>query len=143
MKVRNPLLRAALAAVVSLAGAMDTDMQCASSKPFALLHIHGVADPTIKIDGGALNKGTYTSATETLSRVAAVNKCLTPKFSQATFTKKDFEPTIPGTETTVHKLTNCQAPVIYWRIARGAHSPKLPANYAEQILTFMSRNKHL
>lgn len=128
------------AAIVSLAGAMDIDSQCATTKPFGLLHIHGVADPTIKIDGGVLNGNTYTSAGETINRVATINKCEVPKFSQAAFTKKDFDPTIPGTETTVRTLANCKAPVIYWRIARGLHSPKLPANYAEQILTFLSKN---
>ena len=128
------------AAIVSLAGAMDLDSQCATTKPFGLLHIHGVADPTIKIDGGLLNGHTYTSAAETINRVATINKCEAPKFSQTAFTKKDFDPTIPGTETTVQTLSNCKAPVIYWRIARGLHSPKLPANYAEQILTFLSKN---
>jgi polyhydroxybutyrate depolymerase len=130
-----------VAGVVSLAGALDTDNLCASTHPFAFLHIHGVADPTIRINGGALNHHSYTSALETLNRIATVNKCVTPKFSQVTFTKKDFDPTIPGLETTVQKLTDCQAPIIYWRVARGLHSPKLPVNYAEQILTFLSGAK--
>lgn len=127
-----------VAGVVSLAGALDTDNLCASTHPFAFLHIHGVADPTIKINGGVLNNHSYTSAVETLNRVASANMCVTPKFSQAAFAKKDFDPTIPGAETTVQKLTDCQAPIIYWRVARGAHSPKLPSNYAEQILTFLA-----
>lgn len=127
-----------VAGVVSLAGALDTDNLCASTHPFAFLHIHGVADPTIKINGGVLNNYSYTSAVETLNRVASANMCVTPKFSQAAFAKKDFDPTIPGAETTVQKLTDCKAPIIYWRVARGLHSPKLPANYAEQILTFLA-----
>lgn len=129
-----------VAAVISLAGAMDIDTPCASPHPFALLHIHGVADPTIKIDGGALNKHSYTSAAETISRIAVINKCEQSKITQAALTKKDFDPTIPGAETTVETLSNCQAPIVYWRIARGLHSPKLPANYAEQILTFLAKN---
>ena len=129
-----------VAGVVSLAGAMDIDSECTSANPFALLHIHGVADPTIKIDGGTLNFHQYTSAVETLDRVAKVNKCVAPKFSTVAFAKKDFDPTIPGQETTVQKLSSCVAPIIYWRVARGGHSPKLPANYAEQILTFLAQN---
>lgn len=129
-----------VAAVVSLAGALDTDNQCQSTHPFAFLQIHGVADPTIKINGGVLNGHSYTSAIETLNRVASVNKCVAPKFSQTAFAKKDFDPTIPGLETTVQKVSNCAAPIIYWRIARGPHSPKLPSNYAEQILTFLASN---
>jgi polyhydroxybutyrate depolymerase len=128
------------AAVVSLAGAMDTDVDCSSPSPFALLHIHGVADPTIKINGGALNKGTYTSALETINRVAAINQCPAISFSQSSIKKKDFDPTIPGAETTVQTLDNCAAPVVYWRIARGPHSPKLPKNYAEQVLSFLAKH---
>lgn len=129
-----------VAAVVSLAGAMDSDFECATTNPFALLHIHGAADPTIKINGGMLNFHSYTSAIETLNRVAKVNQCAESNFSPVAFKKKDFDPTIPGQETTVQTLTSCAAPIVYWRVARGAHIPKLPANYAEQILTFLVQN---
>ena len=126
------------AGVVSLAGAMDGDATCATDKPFSFLQIHGVADKTIKIDGGILNGYRYTSAQETLNRVAAVNKCAANSVVPAAFSKKDFDPTITGAETTVISLDKCAKPVTYWRIARGAHSPKLPANFAEQVLTFIS-----
>lgn len=129
-----------VAAVVSLAGAMDVDSECATTNPFAFLHIHGAADSTIKIDGGTLNFHRYTSAVETLDRVAKVNQCVASFFSPVAFAKKDFDPTIPGRETTVQKLESCAAPIVYWRIANGPHSPKLPANYGEQILTFLAQN---
>jgi polyhydroxybutyrate depolymerase len=126
------------AGVVSLAGAMDIDSTCVTDKPFAFLQIHGVADKTIKIDGGVMNRHRYTSAQETLNRVAGVNKCAANSVIPAAFSKKDFDPSITGTETTVMSLDNCVKPVTYWRIARGAHSPKLPANYAEQILRYLT-----
>lgn len=129
-----------VAGVVTLAGAMDTDFQCQSTHPFAYLHIHGVADATIKIDGGILNSHPYTSAIETLNRVAEVNQCFGPTFAQIAYTKKDFDPTIPGTETTVQELAGCAAPIVHWRISRGPHSPKLPTDYAEQILNFLGQN---
>jgi polyhydroxybutyrate depolymerase len=119
---------------------MDVDSECANANPFAFLHIHGAADSTIKIDGGVLNFHQYTSAVETLDRVAKVNQCVASFFSPVTFAKKDFDPTIPGRETTVQKLDSCAAPIVYWRIANGPHSPKLPANYGEQILTFLAQN---
>jgi polyhydroxybutyrate depolymerase len=127
------------AGVVSLAGAMDIDASCATTKAFSLLHIHGVADKTIKIDGGILNGHQYTSAAETLNRVATINKCSTNSVVPAVLSKKDFDPTITGAETTVLTLEKCTKPIAYWRIARGAHSPKLPTNYAEQILKFLSQ----
>ena len=142
MSLKFACTTGSVAAVVSLAGAMDTDAECSSSKPFAFLHIHGAADPTIKINGGALNRGTYTSAIETLNRVAVINKCEAVTFSEAAIKKKDFDPTIPGAETTVQSLTKCAAPIIYWRIARGPHSPKLPKDYAEQVLTFLNQHSH-
>ena len=127
----------AVAGVVSLAGALDSDYTCASKKPFALLHIHGVADKTIKIDGGIMNGHAYTSARSTIAAVAKVNQCPAQSFSSAAYTKKDFDPSISGAETTVEKITGCLAPLEYWRIARGAHSPKLPSNYAEQVLRWI------
>lgn len=126
------------AGVVSLAGAMDVDATCATDKPFTLLQIHGVADKTIKIDGGALNGHRYTSAQETLNRVAAVNKCPAISVISADFSKKDFDPNINGAETTVISLEKCAKSVTYWRIARGAHSPKLPSNFAEQVLHYLA-----
>jgi polyhydroxybutyrate depolymerase len=126
-----------VAAVVSLAGAFDIDNTCATKRPFALLQIHGSADKTIKIDGGKMNGFEYTSALETLRRVAAINKCRKVSFSPASLGKKDFDPSIPGAETTVEELSGCQAPVAYWRISQGAHSPKLPADYAEQVLRWI------
>jgi polyhydroxybutyrate depolymerase len=127
------------AGVVSLAGAMDADATCPTVKPFTFLQIHGVADKTIKIDGGILNAHRYTSAQETFNRVALINKCSTNSVVPATFSKKDFDPTITGAETTVISLDKCAKPVTYWRIARGAHSPKLPANFAQQVLTFLKQ----
>ena len=129
----------AAAGVVSLAGAMDVDAKCATTKPFAFLQIHGVADPTIKINGGVLNGHAYTSARETIARVAAAHQCPDSSFTQAAYSKKDFDPSIPGAETTVEITNSCKAPIAYWRIARGVHSPKLPANFAEQVLNFLSK----
>lgn len=126
-----------IAAVVSLAGALDSNYTCASEKPFALLQIHGVADKTIKINGGVMNGFAYTSAKETLKTIAAVNECHGDAFTQASQLKKDFDPTIPGQETTIENLTGCKAPVALWRIARGSHSPRLPADYAEQVLRWI------
>jgi polyhydroxybutyrate depolymerase len=127
------------AGVVSLAGAMDTDSSCATRHPFTFLQIHGDADPTIKYSGGVHNKFAYTGAEETTSRIASINGCTKPDFTQADLTKKDFDPSIAGAETRVETLSNCAKPTVLWRIAGGLHSPRLPANYAQQILTFLAK----
>jgi polyhydroxybutyrate depolymerase len=122
-----------VAAIVAIAGAMDTESDCKHSSPFSLLNIHGTADKTIKIDGGVLNNAPYTSAKSTVTKVALLNKCSTPEIS-----KKDFEPTIKGSETTVFTYTcQTQTHLQYWKIAKGSHSPKLPADFAEQVISFL------
>jgi polyhydroxybutyrate depolymerase len=126
-----------IAGVVSLAGAMDTDFSCATSRPFTFLQIHGDADPTIKFAGGVLNKFPYTSADETLARIANVNKC--DMTTPTTISKKNFDPSIAGDETTVKSLPHCHKPTSLWQIAGGLHSPKLPKDYAVQILTYLTQ----
>lgn len=122
-----------VAAIVAIAGAMDTESNCTPSTPVSLLNIHGTADKTIKIDGGVLNNSPYTSAKSTVTRIALANKCSIPAI-----TKKDFEPTLKGAETTVINYTcHTHTHLQYWKIAKGSHSPKLPADFAEQAISFL------
>ena len=122
-----------VAAIVAIAGAMDAEPDCAPSTPVSLLNIHGTSDKTIKIDGGVMNNNSYTSAKSTVTRIALVNKCSSP-----VITKKDFEPTIKGPETTVINYS-CESHthLQYWKIANGSHSPKLPSDFAEQVISFL------
>jgi hypothetical protein len=82
-----------------------------------------------------LNKYPYTSAEETLGRIATINKC--DLQAQPTLMKKNFDPVIPGGETDVKTLSGCLKPTALWRINGGLHSPKLPKDYAQQILTYL------
>jgi polyhydroxybutyrate depolymerase len=130
-----------IAGVVSLAGAMDQDAQCESGKPFSFLQIHGTQDATIKFGGGVHNLHPYTSAEETVNRIAAVNQCRTSAFTQIALKTKDFDRGIFGAETTIHTIAGCKAPTVLWRVSGGAHSPKLPKNYADQIIAFLTASK--
>jgi len=122
-----------VAAIVAIAGAMDTDSECMQSTPISLLDIHGTADKTIKIEGGVMNHNAYTSAATTISKFAELNQC-----TQSTSTKKDFEPTIKGAETTVINYTcNTHTHLQFWKIFKGSHSPKLPSDFAEQVISFL------
>jgi polyhydroxybutyrate depolymerase len=122
-----------VAAIVAIAGAMDQSPDCTPSTPVSLLNIHGTADKTIKVAGGSMNDSPYTSAKSTVTRIALVNKCSSPAI-----TKKDFEPTIKGPETTVFNYS-CESHthLQYWKIANGSHSPKLPSDFAEQVISFL------
>ena len=130
-----------IAGVVSLAGAMDSDAQCQSERPFKFLQIHGTDDATIKFGGGVHNFHPYTGAEETVSRIAAINQCKPSPFTQIALKKKDFDRSIQGSETTIHTIEGCKAPTALWRISGGLHSPKLPINYAEQIISFLTSTK--
>ena len=130
-----------IAGVVSLAGAMDVDAQCQSERPFNFLQIHGTDDATIKFGGGVHNFHPYTSAEETVNRISAINQCKSSPFSQIALKKKDFDRSIQGSETTIHTIEGCKAPTSLWRISGGLHSPKLPTNYAEQIISFLTSTK--
>ena len=122
-----------VAAIVAIAGAMDTESECTPKTPVSLLNIHGTADKTIKIDGGVLNNFPYTSAKSTVTKVALLNKCYSPAVS-----KMDFEPTIKGPETTVINYScDTHTHLQYWKIAKGSHSPKLPSDFAEQVISFL------
>ena len=122
-----------VAAIVAIAGAMDTDSDCTPSTPVSLLNIHGTADKTIKVTGGVMNNFPYTSATKTVKTIASVNKCSNPATS-----KKDFEPTIKGPETTViNYACNTHTHLQFWKISNGSHSPKLPTDFAEQVISFL------
>jgi polyhydroxybutyrate depolymerase len=122
-----------VAAIVAIAGAMDVNPECTPSMPFSLLDIHGTADKTIKINGGVLNANPYTSATTTVKTISQVNKCNNP-----TTSKKDFEPTIKGAETTVINYScDTHTHLQFWKIGKGLHSPKLPSDFAQQVISFL------
>ena len=124
-----------VAAIVAIAGAMDAKSGCTFKSPVSLLDIHGTADTTIKIDGGLMNKSPYTSASTTIKRIAAVDKCANP-----TLAKRNFEPSIKGSETTIFNY-NCGTgtQLQFWKIASGSHSPQLPSDFANQVITFLLR----
>lgn len=130
-----------IAGVVSLAGAMDTDAKCLSDQPFSFLQIHGTEDSTIKFGGGVHNFHPYTSAEETVKKISAVNHCKTSALSQIAMKKKDFDRSIEGAETTIHTLQGCKAPTALWSISGGLHSPKLPTNFADQMISFLTSPK--
>jgi polyhydroxybutyrate depolymerase len=122
-----------VAAIVAIAGAMDVNPDCTPSSPVSLLDIHGTADKTIKANGGGLNSNPYSSAAETGKTIAQVNKC-----NNQTTSRRDFEPTIKGAETTVINYScDTHTHLQFWKIAKGSHSPKLPTDFAQQVISFL------
>ena len=122
-----------VAAIVAIAGAMDSNPECTPTTPVSLLNIHGSADKTIKVAGGVMNSNSYTSAATTMKMIASLNKC-----SKQTQAKKDFEPTIKGAETTViNYACDTHTHLQFWKIKDGSHSPKLPSDFAQLVISFL------
>ncbi|CAN2187279.1 LpqC Poly(3-hydroxybutyrate) depolymerase [Candidatus Nanopelagicaceae bacterium] len=122
-----------VAAIVAIAGAMDQSPECSQVTPVSLLNIHGTADKVIKLNGGVMNNHPYTSAATTIKTIAAINQC-----SNFTIAKKDFEPTIKGAETTViNYACDTHTHLQFWKIKDGSHSPKLPRDFAQQMISFL------
>jgi polyhydroxybutyrate depolymerase len=120
-------------AIVAIAGAMDQSPECLPTTPVSLLNIHGTADAVIKVNGGVMNNNSYTSASTTVNKFVAVNRC-----AQATALKKDFDPVIKGTETTIYDyVCGTQAELQFWKIKDGAHKPNLPSDFAQQVISFL------
>lgn len=122
-----------IAAIVAIAGAIDSKDECNQSQPVSLLDIHGTLDKTIKINGGLMNSFAYTSAATTVNKFATLNKCSNPVKA-----KKDFEPTIKGAETAILNYScETHTHLQFWKIAGGSHSPKLPNDFAEMVVAFL------
>jgi len=122
-----------VAAIVAIAGAMDSNPECTPTTPVSLLNIHGTADKTIKVAGGVMNNNSYTSAATTMKTIASLNKC-----SKQTQAKKDFEPTIKGAETTIiNYACDTHTHLQFWKIKDGSHSPKLPSDFAQLVISFL------
>lgn len=128
-----------VAAIISIAGALDSNPQCTHSDPVSLLDIHGTADKTIGYGGGLMNSFGYTSAPTTVNKFAKLNKCSNPVTS-----KMDFEPTIKGVETTILNYScETHTHLQFWKIAGGSHSPKLPLDFAKQVINFALKQSKL
>jgi polyhydroxybutyrate depolymerase len=122
-----------VAAIVAIAGAMDQRPECLPTTPVSLLNIHGTADKVIKVNGGVMNNNSYTSAATTMKTIASLNKC-----SKQTQAKKDFEPTIKGAETTIiNYACDTHTHLQFWKIKDGSHSPKLPSDFAQLVISFL------
>lgn len=129
-----------IAAIVSLAGAMDADpTKCRPSAPVSVLQIHGTADATIEYAGGTFAAGhAYPGARATAGAWVALDRCAaTPAPAAAPL---DVDLTLAGAETTVERYTaGCAAgtAVELWTIRGGAHIPALGPAFPDRLIDFL------
>jgi polyhydroxybutyrate depolymerase len=128
-----------ITAIVSLAGAVTDDpSQCAPKRPVSVLQIHGTADQTIPVAGGAINGHPYPSLDTTLATWRRLDGCT--DLADHTAAPLDLDTGLPGAETTVTTYSSgCRngTRVEWWSIKGGAHSPALGAGFAPAIMDFL------
>ncbi len=123
----------AIAGIVSLAGAMHLDpADCSPSEPVHVLQIHGDADETILIGGGAVCAEPscgYPGAAATLDMWATFNGCDTTRTTSSE--RYDIDSTVDGEETVIAVQDGCPAGggVELWTIEGGGHIPVLRTNF--------------
>lgn len=126
---------ARIAAIVSLAGAMDKDAsRCQPSEPVAVLQVHGDQDGSVPYGGGPNEP----SARESVADWAKRDGC-----SDRTDTSSpplDLDKGIPGPETTAEKWTGCHpgGAAELWTIHGGTHIPNLQPTWAATIYGFLA-----
>ena len=129
-----------VAAIASLAGAMDADAECAPAEPVSVLQIHGKADETILYDGGEIDGKPYTSAAETLAVWRRADGCPddsrpgAPLDADANEAGDDLSPTL---------WAHCRAgtEVALWTIAHGSHIPALTPAFTAALFDWFEAHQ--
>jgi polyhydroxybutyrate depolymerase len=129
-----------VAAMASLAGAMDADAECVPAEPVSVLQIHGKADDTILYDGGAINGKSYTSAAETLALWRRADGC--PADSRLGL-PLDADANVAGDDLAPTLWVNCRGgtEVALWTIAQGSHIPALTPAFTAALFDWFEAHQ--
>ena len=122
-----------VAAIASLAGAMDADAACDPTQPVSVLQVHGDADDTILYDGGRITARPYTSAATTVARWRSADGCSGDALPGP---RLDADATAAGDDLSPTTWTHCRggAEVALWTIVGGGHVPALTSAFTAALL---------
>ena len=125
-----------VAAIASLAGALDVDAHCAPSRPVSVLQVHGEADDSILFDGGEIDGDRYTSARDTVAVWRRLDGCGAAGHPQGPW---DADGAVPGDDLTSLSWTGCRAgtDVALWTIEDGGHVPALTAGFTAALYDWL------
>lgn len=126
-----------IAAIASLAGAMDQERAEAPAAPVHVLQIHGTADEVISYSGGDIQENRYTSAVGSVRRWADYNGCETVGRGRE---QRDLVASLPGYESGALRFTiGCKpgGSAELWTISAGAHTPILSESYGQQVVEWL------
>ncbi|MGV8850591.1 MAG: alpha/beta hydrolase family esterase [Propionibacteriaceae bacterium] len=129
-----------VAAIASLAGAMDADAECTPAEPVSVLQIHGKADDTILYDGGAIDGKRYTSAAETLALWRRADGC---PIDSRLGARLDADANVAGDDLASTLWGNCRGgtEVALWTIADGSHIPALTPAFTAALLDWFEAHQ--
>lgn len=122
-----------VAAIASVAGALDADAVCEPAEPVSMLQVHGTADDTIRYAGGQINGRPYTSAANTVARWRSIDGCPAAAKSGA---RLDADAEVEGDDLTAKTWTGCGGgtAVALWTISDGDHVPTLTPAFTAALV---------
>lgn len=129
-----------VAAVASLAGALDTDPDCTPSVPVSVLQVHGTADDTISYEGGEIAGRSYTSAAKTIALWRKADHCSGDARSGD---RLDADAEVAGDDLRQATWTGCRAgtEVSLWTITGGTHVPTLTPAFTTALVDWLEAHQ--
>lgn len=129
-----------IAAIVSVAGALDTGTDCAPARPVSVLQVHGDADETVGYDGGDINGNPFTGAEATVGRWREADGCAQDPTTGA---RLDADDGLAGDDLTPTGWDGCRdgAGVALWTIAGGSHAPRFTAAFTGAVLEWLDAHR--
>lgn len=129
-----------IAAIASLAGALDVDADCDPSRPVSVLQIHGDADESIAYQGGDIGGNAFTSVEQTLALWRTSNSC--PTGAQLG-SGLDADREVAGEDVTPTEWTPCRdgSSVARWTITGGGHVPSLTDAFRMRLVDWLEAHR--
>ena len=127
-----------IAAIVSLAGADQSEGRPTPDDPVHVLQIHGTADTVINYEGGVFRDGApHPGARESVEAWAAHNGCAKTGVDTGTF---DLDGGLDGAETVVTRYASGCRPggsAELWTITDGSHAPDLSEHFTRRVVEWL------
>lgn len=127
-----------IAAIVSLAGADQSEGRPTPDDPVHVLQIHGTADTVISYEGGVFRGGApHPGARESVEAWAAHNGCAKTGVDTGTV---DLDGGLDGAETVVTRYASGCRPggsAELWTITDGSHAPDLSEHFSRRVVEWL------
>lgn len=127
-----------IAAIVSIEGATWSDpSRCKPTQAVATLEVHGLADQTIKYDGGGIANARYPGAKTTVQAWARYDGCTLTADRPATPPHAIVAQLPPATVLSYSKGCRTNGHAELWTQPGGVHIPVFGPMFPDQVVTFL------